>query len=775
MGFTTKEDSFIQIFKNSLKIDARTISVKTLLSERNLSRINYTPYYQRNYVWDTIKQSFFIESVILGTEIPPLIFFKSKGRIEVIDGRQRFETLKKFKENDIALNSKGLMELPALARKSFNTLDSAVQDVFWNSNIRIFEFEIINEPNIDSEVEDKVKKEIFRRYNTGITPLTAFEIDSAKYNEDIFSIKLKKMLDKDTLLYERVKACFFHTEEDSPDLKNEMLSYLRKCFILNKYPISRYARGNDRTEIIELLYETVKDNMENVDDEIAKYTNQIYLVYFLYKAFDSKRLINNKLIYECLLWAIRILEEDNVDFNYSTYVEMIKNHFETNIDKYSLFDTHFRRSVIDRFHDTASLFYQLTGYNFDIFIRDENFNEKLKDIRQNESKAKDIIAQLEQLRINKPSPISRPIDQIKDDVITDKYLLRPSYQRQEKITILKASSIIESILLGINLPPIFIYLRKDKTKEVIDGQQRLLSIIGFMGREYKDENGKLSRSKNNNFKLKGLKILTDLNGKNYTDLGAQLQDKILDFDIDEIIIEEGLNAGFDQTDLFIRLNQKPYPILQNSFEMWNSTVDKDVVQKIKKVTNEHISWFYIKESDIDPTKRTDRMENEEFISILSYIVWNNRINPFDKILGIFGRKDRITFRIKNKTALTDFLNKLEKDASEKEIFIDCVEKTNSLIKSFGSLFISTNKEDLNNFFNVKGSKTFIRSLQDFYITWIIIDKISSDVIYAKKDDIKGDIHHMLCLLRNKDGAFVDDKYTNDFKEGMDSVISKYSV
>ena len=101
MGTTVKEDKFIKIFKNSLKIDARTISIKTLLSERNLRRINYTPYYQRNYVWDNIKQTFFIESVILGTEIPPLIFFKSGMRMEVIDGRQRFETLKRFKENDL--------------------------------------------------------------------------------------------------------------------------------------------------------------------------------------------------------------------------------------------------------------------------------------------------------------------------------------------------------------------------------------------------------------------------------------------------------------------------------------------------------------------------------------------------------------------------------------------------------------------------------------------------------------------------------------------------
>ncbi|RID81948.1 DUF262 domain-containing protein [Mesobacillus zeae] len=47
----------------------------------------YDPYYQRNYVWDADKASYFIESILLGTEIPPLVFFNTGKQIEVIDGR----------------------------------------------------------------------------------------------------------------------------------------------------------------------------------------------------------------------------------------------------------------------------------------------------------------------------------------------------------------------------------------------------------------------------------------------------------------------------------------------------------------------------------------------------------------------------------------------------------------------------------------------------------------------------------------------------------------
>lgn len=180
------------IFKYQLKKDARTVSVATLLSSRYLKRIIYNPYYQRNYVWEKDKQSFFIESIFLGTEIPPIVFFKKGTLIEVIDGRQRFETLKRFREDNFALHPSGLMDLKALGGERFSTLKPDFQQLFDDTKIRIFEFEIVGLPDVPTHVEDKVKKEIFRRYNSGITPLTQSEVDNAKYDKDDFTDYFKK-------------------------------------------------------------------------------------------------------------------------------------------------------------------------------------------------------------------------------------------------------------------------------------------------------------------------------------------------------------------------------------------------------------------------------------------------------------------------------------------------------------------------------------------------------------------------------------------------------
>ena len=239
--------------------------------------------------------------------------------------------------------------------------------------------------------------------------------------------------------------------------------------------------------------------------------------------------------------------------------------------------------------------------------------------------------------------------------------------------------------------------------------------------------------------------------------------------IDEIIIEQNINERFDPTDLFIRLNQKPYPIQQNSFEMWNSTVEKEVIDKIKEVTDKHIMWFYSKER-FDSQNRTDRMENEELVTLLSYIDSQLNKGPYDKILGMFKRIDRITCRIKDKNGITDYLMHLEDDINEKESFIKSIVNTDCRITQFGHLFDDNlDRETLNDFFNVKGTKIFRRSYQDFYIVWLILQNLS--INDDNKADIKSEILGILGDLRNVNNEKVDETYFNNFVNKLQLVMT----
>ena len=64
--------------------------------------------------------------------------------------------------------------------------------------------------------------------------------------------------------------------------------------------------------------------------------------------------------------------------------------------------------------------------------------------------------------------------------------VHPEFQRAFRWEIEQKSALIESILLGIPMPPIFVFHRQDGIWDVIDGQQRLSTIFQFAG-IYRDE------------------------------------------------------------------------------------------------------------------------------------------------------------------------------------------------------------------------------------------------------------------------------------------------
>ena len=170
-----------EVFENKLKIDSKTVSIDSLFrNEDKLKNTNYKPFYQRNYVWDDEKATYFIESILLGTEIPPLVYFKKISKVEVIDGRQRYETILRFINNDFKLKRTGLKKLNTkdFINKNYDSLDKKYKDLIWETKLRIIEFSFNTKEGITDSIEDKVKKEIFKRYNSGITPLKTNEIDN---------------------------------------------------------------------------------------------------------------------------------------------------------------------------------------------------------------------------------------------------------------------------------------------------------------------------------------------------------------------------------------------------------------------------------------------------------------------------------------------------------------------------------------------------------------------------------------------------------------------
>lgn len=86
--------------------------------------------------------------------------------------------------------------------------------------------------------------------------------------------------------------------------------------------------------------------------------------------------------------------------------------------------------------------------------------------------------------------------------------VHPEFQRIFRWTDKQKSKFIESILLGIPIPPIFVAEDSDLNWDVIDGVQRLSTIFEFLG-ILKDDDGNLV----NPTVLVGTKTIKELNGK----------------------------------------------------------------------------------------------------------------------------------------------------------------------------------------------------------------------------------------------------------------------
>ena len=79
--------------------------------------------------------------------------------------------------------------------------------------------------------------------------------------------------------------------------------------------------------------------------------------------------------------------------------------------------------------------------------------------------------------------------------------LRPEYQRRLRWSTAQKSRLIESLLLNIPIPPVFLYESDAARYEVMDGQQRLNAVQEFLAGDYA---------------LSGLQVLRPLNGLRYS-------------------------------------------------------------------------------------------------------------------------------------------------------------------------------------------------------------------------------------------------------------------
>lgn len=136
-------------------------------------------------------------------------------------------------------------------------------------------------------------------------------------------------------------------------------------------------------------------------------------------------------------------------------------------------------------------------------------------------------------------------------------ILQPEFQRQYVWDRKKASRLVESVLLRVPLPIIYLSEQPDGKEYVIDGQQRLTSLFSFI-------EGRFPTGEP--FKLTGLTAYKDLNRKAFTEIDEGEQDRIQDYSIRTVTLLRQSDPDL-KFEIFERLNTGSDPL--NDMELRN--------------------------------------------------------------------------------------------------------------------------------------------------------------------------------------------------------------
>lgn len=251
-------------------------------------------------------------------------------------------------------------------------------------------------------------------------------------------------------------------------------------------------------------------------------------------------------------------------------------------------------------------------------------------------------------------PLQNEIDTIRGEIRTDGYSMsigewlslyeggeidvHPEFQRFFRWEPEQKSRLIESILLGIPIPPIFVSQRADGVWDVVDGLQRLSTIYQFVG-ILKGEGGAVLPP----LVLEPTKYLPSLAGKqwdsddepNSLTSAQRLAIKRSKIDVSIILKESDENTKYE---LFQRLNTGGTPLSPQ--EVRNSILvmlDRDLYQWTRTLSQD--------ESFKEVTALSDRAVEEQYDLdlVTRFVVFRNL--PHEELTNIGDMGEFLTDRV----------------------------------------------------------------------------------------------------------------------------------
>jgi hypothetical protein len=326
----------LRVIRSTLDFTLHTL--KTALSDKNYIKIS--PDYQRRGRWDRKKRSLLIESFLLNVPIPPLFLFENDyNQYEVMDGRQRLETISEYLDNGFALT--GLEFWPELQGKCFRDLPSTLQRGLLRRSVTAI---VLLAETARGGDDFDIRMVLFHRLNTGGIKLNSQEIRNAVYPGS-FS-KLQKELSRHDLFTTLwgIPPKTANEDNDPPSqlLNNTLYRSMMDCeLVLRFFAIRETVLGNIRGSLRNILDKTMK-NKKNMSHEEVDHLRNMFLSTLsnLLSALGKDFIIlpatgqPSRPMYDALMVAASMHPEEN----FGQHSEQIKNRLSMALDRPTDYD-----------------------------------------------------------------------------------------------------------------------------------------------------------------------------------------------------------------------------------------------------------------------------------------------------------------------------------------------------------------------------------------------------------------------------------------------------
>ncbi|KAE8753853.1 DUF262 domain-containing protein [Paraburkholderia madseniana] len=230
--------------------------------------IDTSPTYQRRLRWTTKKRSLLIESFLLNIPVPPIFLFEHDyNEYEVIDGRQRLETIRDFLANNFALT--GLEYWPELDRKRFNDLPNVLQKGLLRRGLPAVV--LLAETRDSTEDDLDVRRVLFDRLNTGGIRLNPQELRNALYPGSLNALLIKLARSTPFTTAWNIPP-YVPNEENEPSeelLKNALFASLADAELVLRFFALRDAYVNHRQGSLRRILDRYMDENARVPEAVT--------------------------------------------------------------------------------------------------------------------------------------------------------------------------------------------------------------------------------------------------------------------------------------------------------------------------------------------------------------------------------------------------------------------------------------------------------------------------------------------------------------------------